>query len=61
MKYKTKHKEALMEYLETRRGKHITVAEIRAHFEGQGEPIGTTTLYRQVDALVREGVLRRLL
>ena len=59
MKYKTKQKEALLDYLATRRGEHITVAEIRAHFETQGQPIGTTTLYRQVDELVREGVLRK--
>lgn len=59
MKYKTKQKEALLDFLETRRGEHITVAEIRAHFESQRQPIGTTTLYRQVDELVREGVLRK--
>ena len=59
MKYNTKQKKALLEYLETARGRHITVAEIHAHFEGQGEPIGTTTLYRQMDEMVREGVLRK--
>ena len=59
MKYKTKQKEAVLDFLAARRGEHITVAEIRAHFEAQGEPIGTTTLYRQVDELVREGVLRK--
>ena len=59
MKYNTKHKKALLEYLETARGRHITVAEIRAHFEAQGNPIGTTTLYRQIDELVREGALHK--
>ena len=59
MKYKTKQRVALLEYLEATRDKHITVADIRAHFEAQGEPIGTTTLYRQVEDLVREGVLRK--
>ena len=59
MKYNTKHKKALLEYLETARGRHITVAEIRAHFEAQGNPIGTTTLYRQIDELVREGLLHK--
>ena len=59
MKYKTKQRTALLDYLETRRGEHITVADIRAHFEALGQPIGTTTLYRQTDALVREGLLRK--
>ena len=59
MKYKTKQRVALLEYLEATRDKQITVADIRAHFEAQGEPIGTTTLYRQVEDLVREGVLRK--
>ena len=59
MKYNTKQKKALLDYLETARGRHITVAEIRSHFETQGHPIGTTTLYRQMDELVREGVLRK--
>ena len=59
MKYNTKQKRALLDYLETVRGRHITVAEIRAHFEAQGSPIGTTTLYRQMDEMVREGVLRK--
>ena len=36
-----------------------TVADIRAHFEAMGRPIGTTTLYRQTDELVREGLLRK--
>ena len=59
MKYNTKQKKALLDYLETARGRHVTVAEIRAHFEAQGCPIGTTTLYRQMDELVHEGVLRK--
>ena len=59
MKYNTKQKRALLDYLETVRGRHITVAEIRAHFEAQGSPIGTTTLYRQMDEMVRAGVLRK--
>jgi len=59
MKYRTKQRAALLNFLETARGKHITVADIRAHFEAQGQPIGTTTVYRQVDELVREGVLRK--
>ena len=59
MKYNTKQKKALLDYLETVRGRHITLAEIRAHFEAQGNPIGTTTLYRQIDELVREGVLHK--
>ena len=59
MKYRTKQRAALLDYLETTREKHITVADIRAHFEAQGRPIGTTTLYRQMDEMVREGVLRK--
>ena len=35
------------------------MADIRAHFEALGHPIGTTTLYRQTDELVRAGLLRK--
>ncbi len=59
MKYRTKQRTALMEYLRSVKGQHITVSDIRVHFEEQGRPIGTTTLYRQVDELVREGVLQK--
>ena len=59
MKYKTKQRQALLDYLRTVPGRHITVSDIRAHFARREKPIGMTTVYRQVEALVREGVLRK--
>lgn len=59
MKYKTKHRQALLQYLQSIKGRHITVSDIRAYFQAKGAPIGTTTLYRQVDELVQAGFLQK--
>lgn len=57
--YKTKQKENLVRYLETVQGKHITAADICEYFRLQGENIGLTTIYRQLERLVDEGVVNK--
>ena len=59
MKYKTKQRQTLLAYLETVRGRHVTVGDMLAHFRAEGQRIGATTIYRQVEELVREGALRK--
>ncbi len=59
MIYKTKNRTALLDYLKTLGGKAFTVADLRAHFEAQGRPISTATLYHHVNELVKEGLLRK--
>ncbi len=57
--YRTKQREALLGYLRTVPGQHITAGEICAHFAALGAPIGTATVYRHLESLVDEGLLSK--
>lgn len=59
--YKTKHREELLEYLKTVPGKHVTVNDICFYLKKEGKDIGTTTVYRQLEKLVDEGVVNKYL
>lgn len=52
--YMTKQKSAILNYLISTRGQHITVQQIAEHFAAQGTPIGVATIYRHLDAFVQE-------
>ena len=57
--YKTKQKEKIMQYLTAHEGQHVTAQELSRHLEAEGTPVGTATIYRQLDALVTDGILRK--
>lgn len=57
--YKTKHRDELLTFLEAAPGKHITIHEICEHFKQAGTPIGTTTIYRQLERMVDEGLVNK--
>ena len=59
--YKTKHQTELTEYLKKRPGVHFTVAEVCDYFRSKGRPIGTTTVYRQIEHMVHEGSVSKYL
>lgn len=54
--YTTRQGEAVLAYLASQKGRHVTAAQVAEHL---GNIIGRTTVYRQLDRLVREGRLRR--
>ncbi len=58
-KYRTKQKELLLTYLETVPGVHITAGDACAWFREQGTPIGQSTIYRQLESLVDEGLVNK--
>ena len=58
-KYKTKQRETLLRYLETVPGTHITAADVYEYFRSQGTPIGQSTIYRQLEHLVDEGIINK--
>lgn len=58
-RYQTRRREELLEYLSKRRGEHHTAAQIRDHLATTGSRVGIATVYRQLDALVQEGLVRR--
>jgi len=57
--YKTKQKEILLDYLINRPGEHITAGDVCEHFKSKGSSIGQSTVYRQLERLVDEGVLSK--
>ena len=57
--YKTKQREILLQYLRTIPGVHVTAGDVCRHFKAEGETIGQSTVYRQLERLVDEGVLNK--
>lgn len=57
--YQTKQRSDLLEYLEMMRGVHLTAAQIKAHFSEMGSTIGMATVYRHMDKLEQEGLVRK--
>lgn len=55
--YQTSQRKELQNYLQTIEGKHITVADICEHFNAQGKTIGTSTVYRQLERMVDDGIV----
>ncbi len=58
-KYKTKQKELLLDYFEKVPHVHVTAADVCDYFRGQGASIGQSTIYRRLERLVDEGVLKK--
>ena len=59
MHYRSKNREALIAYLSTREGEHVTVSDIHDHFRQTGSSMGVATIYRQLEQLVSEGQMRK--
>lgn len=57
--YQTKQRDELLTYLESMSGQHITVKDVCEYFKNQGKAIGTTTVYRQLEKMVNQGIVTR--
>ena len=57
--YKTRQREELLSFLRTTDSDHITVNEVCGHFQRCGCPIGTATVYRQLERMVDEGLVQK--
>lgn len=57
--YKTKQGEILLRFLTENAGSHFTAGEIEAKLAFNGEKLGKATVYRRLDRLVEEGMVRR--
>ncbi|NLT08919.1 MAG: transcriptional repressor [Ruminococcus sp.] len=57
--YNTKQKEKLLDFLISNKDKHTNVQQISAFLTAEGTPVGTATIYRQLDKLVESGVVRK--
>ena len=58
-KYKTKQRECIVEFLKKNNEKHITADEIIEHFKTTDNPIGKSTVYRCLDNLLSENIVRK--
>ena len=58
-KYKTKQRDLLLAYFETVPGVHITANDVCDYFRSQGAAIGQSTIYRHLESLVDEGILKK--
>ena len=58
-KYKTKQREILIDYFESVPGVHITASNVCEYFKKHGAPIGQSTIYRQLERLVDEGIIKK--
>ncbi len=57
--YKTRQKEQIMQYLTAHSGQHITAQALEHHLAENGTRVGTATIYRFLEQLVSDGVLRK--
>ena len=57
--YKTKQKEQILQYLTSHEGEHVTAQELSRHLEDEGTPVGTATIYRHLESLVDEGIIKK--
>jgi Fur family ferric uptake transcriptional regulator len=57
--YNTKQRQAILAYIASLGGSHVTAGQIAGHFGSVGFPIGLTTVYRHLDKLVQSGKVRR--
>ncbi len=58
-KYQTKQREILLDYLEKIPGEHFTAGDICDYFKTRGKSIGQSTIYRQLEELVDEGIINK--
>lgn len=59
LKYNTRQKELLLTFLRENSSEHITVQKISAFMSNAGTPMGTATIYRQLDSLVEQGCVKK--
>lgn len=57
--YKTKQKETILSFFLKNKDRHLTAAEIVRHINESGENVGTATVYRYLDKLVSNGIIRK--
>ena len=58
-RYNTKQRDELLSYMKSVAGKHVMVSDICNHFSQTGSKVGTTTIYRHLEKLVEEGVVKK--
>lgn len=58
-KYNTHAANEIKKFLSSRKREHITVNQVYEHFLSSKTPIGKTTIYRRIEDLVSEGLVKK--
>ena len=58
-KYQTRQKCELLSYLENQPGRHLTAQDVCDGLSELGTPMGLTTVYRQLEVLMAEGLVNK--
>lgn len=59
MRYNTKQRELILRYLSESNGQHVKAEEILDYLKSQDTPVGKSTVYRYLDALVEQNLVRK--
>lgn len=57
--YKTKQRQVILNYMMEHQNSHVTVSHISDYLSEQGTPVGVTTIYRHLDKLLEQGLVRK--
>lgn len=57
--YRTKQGDEILKILRESRGEHMTASRLVETLAGQGHPVAVATVYRRLDKLVAEGVVKK--
>lgn len=57
--YKTRQQECILSCLSAFEGQHVTVSQMASYFKEHNVSIGITTIYRQLDKLMRMGLVQK--
>lgn len=59
--YKTKQREIILKFLQENSNEHINADELAEHLKSSGNPVGKSTIYRYLDRLCSENVVRKFI
>ena len=59
MQYVTHQRKDMLDYFQSVGGKHVTAADICECFRQSGKKIGMTTVYRHLEKMVDEGIVKK--
>ena len=55
--YKTRQQDLLLSFLKETKGSHFTAEDVKNHFALSDNPLGTATIYRQLEKFVVDGTV----
>ncbi|MBQ9766364.1 MAG: transcriptional repressor [Lachnospiraceae bacterium] len=59
--YKTKQREMILELLKNNSDKHLTAEDVIGYLKEQETPVGKATVYRYLERLEEQGIIRKYL